>query len=129
MKKKQEKPVRHEESGSTLPKPEQCACSIDMTLAAIGGKWKASILWRLTEAEAPMRFAELKRAMPAITQRMLTRQLRELEAHGIVYRDVYPVVPPRVEYGITDLGKTLIPVLDSMSEWAEKQIRKKPRQK
>lgn len=112
-----EKPVRCEPSKSALP--PQCDCSIDKTLAVIGGKWKASILWRLTEAKRPVRFAELKRALPDITQRMLTRQLRELEAHGIIYRDVYPVVPPHVEYGITDTGKTLIPILDAMCLWGE----------
>ncbi|HEY8191192.1 MAG TPA: helix-turn-helix domain-containing protein [Alphaproteobacteria bacterium] len=92
-----------------------------MTLAVIGGKWKAPILWHLLEADGPMRFAALKRAIPAITQRMLARQLRELESHGIVYRDVYPVVPPRVEYGITKTGKTLVPVLDAMASWADKR--------
>mgnify|MGYP001561346076 CR=1 FL=1 len=115
-----EKTGRHEKSKSALP--PQCGCSIDRTLEVIGGKWKASILWRLTEAKRPVRFAELKRALPEITQRMLTRQLRELESHGIIYRNVYPVVPPRVEYSMTDTGKTLIPVLDAMHRWASPEI-------
>lgn len=113
---KTEKLVRHGKNKNALPPP--CDCSIDRTIEVIGGKWKASILWRLTEAKRPVRFAELKRALPEITQRMLTRQLRELESHGIIYRDVYPVVPPRVEYSMTDKGKTLIPVLDAMHQWA-----------
>lgn len=106
-----------ENKGKNLPDPNDCGSSVDLTLKVIGGKWKAPILWHLLQSDKPLRFSELFKNIPDITQRMLTRQLREMEQHGIIYRDVYPVVPPRVEYGITDLGYTLLPVLDAMCKW------------
>lgn len=93
-------------------------CEKELTLSIIGGKWKMLILWHLGK-EGTKRFGELKNLMPGITQRMLVTQLRELEEHLIVHREIYPVVPPKVEYSLTDQGRSLIPILDSMYEWGK----------
>ncbi|MBT2570056.1 winged helix-turn-helix transcriptional regulator [Planococcus sp. ISL-110] len=93
-------------------------CEKELTLSIIGGKWKMLILWHLGK-EGTKRFGELKNLMPGITQRMLVTQLRELEEHLIVHREIYPVVPPKVEYSLTDQGHSLIPILDSMYEWGK----------
>jgi DNA-binding HxlR family transcriptional regulator len=88
----------------------------------MGGKWKGVILFHLLEGT--MRFNELMRRIPNVTQRMLTRQLRELEAAGLVRRTIYPVVPPRVEYELSDLGLSLEPVVRAMRDWGEIYCRK-----
>lgn len=93
-------------------------CEKELTLSVIGGKWKMLILWHLGK-EGTKRFGELKSLMPGITQRMLVNQLRELEEDQIVHREVYPVVPPKVEYSLTEQGQTLMPILDSMYEWGK----------
>ncbi|WP_078412271.1 winged helix-turn-helix transcriptional regulator [Priestia abyssalis] len=93
-------------------------CEKELTLSIISGKWKLPILWCLGK-EGTKRFSELKSVVPDITSRMLTNQLRELERDFIVERKVYPVVPPKVEYSLTEKGKTLIPILDSMYEWGK----------
>jgi DNA-binding HxlR family transcriptional regulator len=93
-------------------------CEKELTLAIIGGKWKMLILWHLGK-EGTKRFGELKALMPGITQRMLVNQLRELEDDLIIHREVYPVVPPKVEYSLTEQGKSLIPILDSMYQWGK----------
>jgi DNA-binding HxlR family transcriptional regulator len=92
-------------------------CPVEVTLDVIGGKWKALILWHLRSET--MRFAELRKLIPSITQRMLTRQLRELEADGVLARKVYAVVPPKVEYSLTDRGDSLRPLLDVMCRWGK----------
>jgi DNA-binding HxlR family transcriptional regulator len=92
-------------------------CTVEVTMAVIGGLWKPLILSHLLPGRR--RFMELVRLMPNTTQRMLTLQLRELEADGIVLRHVYAQVPPRVEYELTPFGKTLVPVLTSLHEWGE----------
>ena len=102
------------------------SCPVELTLDVIGGKWKAVILWRLKESSRPIRFAELKNLIPGLTPRMLARQLRDLEKHGIVYRDVFPVVPPKVEYGLTPRGKSLAPALDLLCKWGKAMGWKKP---
>lgn len=89
---------------------------VEATLSLISGKYKAVILYHLFQ-QTPLRFGELRRLMPGTTQKMLTRQLRELEAEGLIHREVYAVVPPKTEYSITELGKTLAPVFHSMCEW------------
>ena len=91
-------------------------CPVITTLAVIGGKWKPAILWEL-EQHHVLRFGQLKRSLPHITQKMLTQQLRELEADGIIRRTVYAEVPPRVEYNLTDYGATLTPILNEMAHW------------
>jgi DNA-binding HxlR family transcriptional regulator len=88
---------------------------MEVTLEVIGGKWKALLVYRLLEA--PLRFSELKRLVPDITEKMLTQQLRELERTGVVSRKVFAEVPPRVEYRVTEHGATLRPVLSAMCHW------------
>ncbi len=102
-------------------KHEQSSCSsVKTTLDAIGGKWKPLIMFLLVEKT--MRFSELQRSILKITQKMLTEQLRELERDGLVARKVYPQVPPKVEYSITDHGKTLLPVLETMHKWGQNHM-------
>lgn len=96
-------------------------CEKELTLSIIGGKWKMLILWHLGK-QGTKRFGELKALMPGITQRMLVNQLRELESHLIIHREVYPVVPPKVEYSLTENGRSLIPILDAMYEWGKDYI-------
>jgi DNA-binding HxlR family transcriptional regulator len=90
-------------------------CPAERTLDIIGGRWKVLILWQLFQGER--RFSELFRALDGITQKMLTQQLRELEKDGIVHRQVYPQIPPKVEYSLTSLGESLKPVVEAMCEW------------
>lgn len=92
-------------------------CPIMATLAMISDKWKVIIICKLKGST--MRFNELMRALKGVTQKVLTSQLRELEADGLVIRKIYPEVPPRVEYSLTPLGQTLIPVLDQLEAWAQ----------
>jgi DNA-binding HxlR family transcriptional regulator len=94
-------------------------CPAEVTLAVIGGRWKVLILYQLFQGVK--RFSELQRAMPGVTQKMLTQQLRELEGDGIVSRTVYPQVPPRVEYRLTPRGETLKPVVSAMCKWGLQQ--------
>lgn len=96
--------------------PKQLA-GVAQTVRIIGGKWKMVILAQLREE--PRRFSSLQRAVPGITQRMLTLQLRELEADGLVVRTVYRQVPPRVDYALTPLGQSLLPVLNEMQWWGD----------
>jgi DNA-binding HxlR family transcriptional regulator len=90
-------------------------CPIEAAIDVIGGKWKPLILWWLHQRT--YRFAELRRLIPGITEKMLTQQLRELEADGIVDRTVYPTVPPKVEYSLTAYGKSLEQALQAICEW------------
>lgn len=83
----------------------------------IGGRWKVPILWHLFVRT--MRFSELHRSLAGVTQKMLAQQLRELEREGVVTRRVYPQVPPKVEYSLTDRGQTLKPVVDAMCKWGK----------
>ncbi len=96
--------------------------SVGQTLKFLEGRWKFFILFQLFGGEV-MRFSELERAVPGITQKMLTQQLRQLENDGLVKRKAYPVIPPHVEYSLTEWGQELCPVLDSMLTWAEKKPR------
>lgn len=95
-------------------------CPVETTMSIIGGKWKCLIIHHLIDGTK--RFNELRRLIPVITQRMLTSQLRELEADHIVNRKVYAEVPPKTEYSLTKLGKTLEPVLWSMHDWGKTVI-------
>ena len=93
-------------------------CPVITTLSVIGGKWKPAILWTLSDWEVA-RFNKLRRRLAPITQKMLTQQLRELEADGIINRKIYAEVPPRVEYRLTGYGKTLFPIMAEMAKWGE----------
>lgn len=97
--------------------PDMQACPVETTLDVIGGKWKGIILYQLLDGTK--RFNEFRRLNPGITQFMLTLQLRELERDGIIHREVYKEVPPRVEYSLTDFGRTLEPVIMAMKAWGE----------
>lgn len=104
---------------------EPARCSVARTVELIGGKWKAVILYYLLDGT--LRFNELRRKIPGITQRMLTLQLRELEADGLVERTVYPVVPPHVEYTLSPFGRTLEPILITMRDWGTRYKRRSER--
>jgi DNA-binding HxlR family transcriptional regulator len=90
-------------------------CPVEKTLDIIGGKWKPLIIYHLLQS--PKRFSELQRAMPMVTRRMLTEHLRDLEADGMVHREVFKQVPPKVVYSLTPLGLTLKPLLDQILAW------------
>ncbi len=90
---------------------------VELSLDVLGGKWKIPIIWRLKDD--PKRYSELRKSLPKVTHKMLTQQLRELEEAEIITRKVYHEVPPKVEYGLTLLGKSVIPVIDILHEWGE----------
>lgn len=94
-------------------------CALDVTMDYIGGKWKTVILWYLRKQQ--MRFSELNRNIPNITEKMLSMQLRKMEKDGFVKRTVYPEVPPRVEYSLTAEGKKLIPLLEELARWGRRR--------
>lgn len=100
-----------------LTKEEMPACPVATTVALIGSKWKLLIIRNLLAR--PWRFNELKKDLEGISQKVLTDSLRSMEADGIITRTVYPEVPPRVEYALTELGKSLKPIFDSMRAWGE----------
>jgi DNA-binding HxlR family transcriptional regulator len=92
-------------------------CPITATIDVIGGKWKPPIIWLLLKG--PLRFGELSKTMPDLSLKVLSKQLKELEADGIITRKAYPEVPPRVEYALTEKGASLRPALTLLSEWCE----------
>jgi DNA-binding HxlR family transcriptional regulator len=98
-------------------------CPVEATLELIGGKWKGLVLYHLLQGT--MRFNEIRRKLPSVTQRMLTRQLRELESAGLLVRTVYAQVPPRVEYALTAEGETLRPVILALREWGRNYLQSK----
>lgn len=97
------------------------SCPVEATLELIGGKYKALILWHLSQRT--LRFSELQKVIPSATPKMLTQQLRELETHQLVHREVFPVIPPKVEYSLTNLGQSLMPVLIAMRDWGADYMR------
>ncbi|GAA4902873.1 winged helix-turn-helix transcriptional regulator [Streptomyces coeruleoprunus] len=92
-------------------------CGLDAAVDVVGGKWKPGILWAVHHG--PMRFGELRRRVPGVSEKVLVQQLRELEADGVVHREVYPEVPPRVEYSLTELGRALNTALIPLGEWGD----------
>lgn len=102
---------------NSQPKNVTHQCHVDVTLSVIGGKWKPVILWHLNQGTH--RFSELERKVSGITQKMLTQQLREMEHDKLIIRTVYPQVPPKVEYSISEYGKSLNQVLRAMGQWGE----------
>ena len=105
-----------------LPAPET-HCPVEATLALIGGKYKGLILWKLMGGT--LRFSELRRAVPCATPKMLTQQLRELEESGLVHREMFPVIPPKVEYSLTEFGRSIRPVLEAMYAWGSGYLHKR----
>jgi len=103
-------------------KESRCSfgCPVEAALEVLGGKWKGLILFHLRDTTK--RFNELKRLIPGITQRMLTKQLRELEADKIVRREIFKEIPPKVEYSLTNFGLTLTPILKALQEWGIEYI-------
>lgn len=95
-------------------------CPVEATIRLIGGKYKAIILWHLMKGT--LRYSELHKRMPKATDKMLAQQLRELEKDGLITRTVYPVVPPKTEYALTDFGKTLTPILDELCNWGKSYL-------
>ncbi len=98
-------------------------CPVEATLELIGGKYKALILWHLSDGT--LRFSELRSRIKKATPKMLTQQLRELESQQLIHREVYPVIPPKVEYSLTDTGKSLMPILVAMRNWGADYLRSK----
>ena len=103
-----------------MPKESCFHCPVEATFSVIGGKYKAIILWHLIDST--LRFSELRRFLPQATPKMLTQQLRELEADGIIHREVYPVVPPKTEYSLTTYGKTLNPIVQAICDWGREHM-------
>lgn len=99
-------------------------CPVEATLEVIGGKWKGIILFHLLTERR--RFSDFRRLMPEIAQRTLTRQLRDLESEGIISRTIYPVMPPKVEYDLTEYGKTLEPVILACKVWGTQHLQRAP---
>ena len=93
-------------------------CSVARVSKVFQGKWTMVILYILSEGT--LRFGEIKRKLPNVTDANLTKDLRLLESYGVIHRKVYPVVPPKVEYSLTEMGKDFLPILDSINKWAEK---------
>ena len=98
-------------------------CPVEATLELIGGKYKALILWHLSEKT--LRFSELRKAISGATAKMLTQQLRELESQKLIHREVFPIIPPKVEYSLTDLGRSLLPILVAMRDWGANYLKTK----
>ena len=112
--------IKQQDADRLIYREKVYNCGIDITLAVVGGKWKASILWHL--AHRTMRFSELQRQFADTTRKMLTQQLRELEADGLVHREVYPQVPPKVEYSLTTKGQSIFPILKQMCDWGKQYM-------
>ena len=101
-------------------------CPVEATLELIGGKYKALILWHLSEKK--LRFSELRNVIKNATPKMLTQQLRELESNALIHREVFPVIPPKVEYSLTETGRSLLPILVAMRDWGAGYLRKKDKE-
>lgn len=97
-------------------------CSVEAAMAVLGGKYKTIIIWYLNVSSV-MRYNEIQKAIPQATAKMLSQQLKELEGDGIIRRKLYPVVPPKTEYSLTDLGRTLVPIVNMMSDWGHDYFR------
>ena len=98
-------------------------CGIDAALDVVSGKWKGLVLWEL-DAHGTRRFAELRRGLPGVSEKMLTQHLRQMEEDGLVHREVYAQVPPKVEYSLTELGLSLNEALGPLGDWGLKRLRR-----
>ena len=103
------------------PSPDEKSCPVTYCLSVIGGKWKPVILFCI--ANGVDRFGAMQRSVPGITKQMLTKQLRELEADGLISRKVYAEVPPRVDYSLTDVGRTVLPIIEQMEVWGDAHMK------
>lgn len=102
-------------------KKQTYSCGLDAAIDVVGGKWKALILWALHTG--PHRFGQLKRAIPGISEKMLAQQLRDMESHGLVHREIYHQIPPKVEYSLTNFGDSLNRALIPLAEWGEEHLK------
>jgi len=98
-------------------------CPMTLVQKLVAGKWKLILLWQLNGGKK--RFNELRKLLPSVSQRILTQQLRDLERDGLVHREVFRVVPPRVEYSLTPMGRSFVPVMESMCAWGKAHIKDK----
>jgi DNA-binding HxlR family transcriptional regulator len=105
------------------PRQGPYICGIDAALDVVSGKWKGLILWEL-DAHGTRRFAELRRGLPGVSEKMLTQHLREMEEDGLVHREVYAEVPPRVEYSLTEHGASLNQALGPLGSWGKERLRR-----
>jgi len=99
---------------------KQYHCPVEVSMNLLSGKWKCLMLWHLNDGTK--RYNELERVVPGVSQKMLTQQLKELEKDGLISRSVYPEIPPRVEYSLTELGESAFPILELMHSWAVEQL-------
>ncbi|BFT74169.1 MULTISPECIES: helix-turn-helix domain-containing protein [Paenibacillus] len=104
----------------------QRECPIETVIHVLGGKWKPTILWNLVESTK--RYSDLEKLIPDVSQKMLTQHLRDLEQEGVIQRTVYPTVPPKVEYSLSEYGRTLVPVAEIMCAWGEKHNERKQKE-
>ncbi len=100
-----------------IEKAKTFQCPMELTMSIIGGKYKAIILWHLIDNT--LRYNEIQKIIPKATPKMLSQQLKELEADGIINRKMYPVVPPKTEYSLTGLGRSLVPIIQALEKWGE----------
>lgn len=100
---------------------DRITCPMEHTMKLIAGKWKLVILWHIYDNKI-IRYGELKRCLNNITHKMLSNKLKELVSDDIIHKEIYPQIPPKVEYSLTEHGKSLIPIIDMMFEWGEKSI-------
>ncbi len=96
-------------------------CPMEFSMTQISGKWKLVILWHIYDSEV-MRYGELKRAVSGITDKMLSNQLKELVSDNIIHKEVYEEIPPKVEYTLTEYGKSLIPIMEMLFKWGKEQL-------
>lgn len=101
------------------------SCPVEYTLNIMGGKWKPVILWKLA-MEGTRRYGEIKRGVQGITHKMLSQQLKEMEADGLIVRREYQQVPPKVEYSLSEKGRSLVPVLRTMCQWGREHMAQEP---
>ena len=114
--KSEEKGIRCENKVAFRIQEKAFECPVQLALSVMGGKWKGLILYLLVNQDK-LRYSEIRKGIPEITHKMLTQQLRELETDGIVHREVFPVVPPKVEYSLTGTGRELQPIMEAMRVW------------
>lgn len=104
-----------------IEKAKTFQCPMELAMSIIGGKYKAVILWHLIDNT--LRYNEIQKFIPKATPKMLSQQLKELEADGIINRKMYPVVPPKTEYSLTELGKSLIPIIQALEAWGDEYFK------